>query len=62
LSAHTVDPEAAQTLEGLHGRPGGGSEDAVGVNGRARQDGAQAVLNVGDGVATVTDREREAYR
>ena len=61
-AADAVDVEAAQTLEGLERGPGGRAEDAVGVDGRAREDGGQAVLDVGDRVATVADGERQAYR
>jgi hypothetical protein len=49
-------------LEGLHGGAGGGAEDAVGIDGRAGQDGGQAVLDVGDRGAAVADGERQAYR
>jgi hypothetical protein len=49
-------------LEGLHGGAGGRAEDAVGIDGRARQDGGQAVLDVRDGGAAVADSERQAYR
>jgi len=61
-TADAVDPEAPQALEGLEGGPGARSEDAVGVDGRARQYGGQAVLDVGDRVTTVPDGERQAYR
>jgi hypothetical protein len=61
-AAHAVDAQAAQALEGLHGGAGGRAEDAVGIDGRARQDGGQAVLNVRDGGAAVADSERQAYR
>jgi len=61
-TAHSVDPEAAQSLEGLDGGPGGGAEDPVGIDGRARKDGAEAVLNVGDGGAAVSDGKGQAYR
>jgi len=54
--------EAAEALEGLERRPGARSEDAVGVNGSARQNGGQAVLNVGDRVTAVSDSEGKAYR
>jgi hypothetical protein len=64
-----VDVQAPQPLEGLEGGPGARPEDTVGVDRRAaREDGAQAVLDVGDGVTAVpdgegqTDRERRAYR
>ena len=57
-----VDAQAAQALEGLEGGPGARSEDAVGVDGRARQQGSQAVLDVGDRVTAVPDGERQAYR
>jgi hypothetical protein len=49
-------------LEGLDGGAGGRAEDPVGIDGRARQDGAEAVLNVRDGGAAVADGERQAYR
>ncbi len=54
--------QAAQALERLDRGPGTRSEDAVGVDGRARQDGGQAVLDVGDRVTTVADGEGQAYR
>jgi hypothetical protein len=38
--------EAAQALERLERGPGRRAEDPVGVDGRAGQDGAQAVLDV----------------
>ena len=61
-TADAVDAEAAQALEGLERGPGRRAEDAVGVDGRARQDGGQAVLDVGDRVAAVSDGEGQAYR
>ena len=61
-AADAVDAEAAQALEGLEGGPGARAEDAVGVDGRAREDGGQAVLDVGDRVAAVSDGEGQAYR
>ena len=61
-AADAVDAQAAEALEGLEGGPGGRAEDAVGVDGRARQDGGQAVLHVGDRVTAVPDGERQAYR
>jgi hypothetical protein len=54
--------QAPQALEGLDGGAGGRAEDAVGVDGRARQDGAQAVLDVGDRRAAVAEGQRQAYR
>jgi hypothetical protein len=60
--AHPVDPEAAQALEGLDRGPGGGAEDPVCIDGRARQDGGEAVLDVGDRGAAVADSEGQAYR
>jgi hypothetical protein len=63
-----VDVQAPQPLEGLERGPGARPKDTVGVDGRAREDGAQAVLDVRDRVTTVpddegqTDRERRAYR
>jgi hypothetical protein len=54
--------EAAQALEGLERGSSGRAEDPVGVDGRAREDGGQAVLDVRDRVTTVPDGEREAYR
>ena len=61
-AADAVDPEAAQALEGLERGAGARAEDAVGVDGRAREYGGQAVLHVGDRVTTVPDGERQAYR
>ena len=61
-AAHPVDAETAQALEGLDGGPGGGAEDTVGIDGRAREDGGEAVLDVGDRWAAVADGERQAYR
>ena len=61
-AADAVDPQAAQALEGLEGGPRGRAEDAVGVDGRAREDGGQAVLDVGDRVTAVPDGEGQAYR
>jgi hypothetical protein len=58
----SVDAQAAQALEGLHGGAGAGAEDAVGIDGRARQDGGEAVLDVGNRGAAVSDRKRQAYR
>jgi hypothetical protein len=57
-----VDAQAAQALESLEGGPCARAEDAVGVDGRAREDGGQAVLNVGDRVTAVSDGEGKAYR
>jgi hypothetical protein len=54
--------EAAQALERLEGGARPRTEDPVGVDGRARQDGAQAVLDVGDRLAAVPQGERQAYR
>ena len=61
-TADAVDPEAPQALESLEGGPGARSEDAVGIDGRARQYGGQAMLDVGDRVTTVPDGEGQAYR
>ena len=60
--ADPVDAQAAQALEGLHGGAGGRAEDAVGIDGRAREDGGQAVLDVGDRRSAVADGEGQAYR
>jgi hypothetical protein len=49
-------------LKGLERGARAGTEDAVGVDGRAGEDGGQAVLNVGDRVTTVPDSEGQAYR
>jgi hypothetical protein len=49
-------------LEGLEGGPGAGPEDAVGIDGCPRQEGGQAMLNIGDRVTTVPDGEGQAYR
>jgi hypothetical protein len=61
-TAHPIHAQTAQSLEGLDGGAGGGAEDPVGIDGRARKDGAQAVLDVRDGGAAVADGERQAYR
>ena len=61
-TADAVDTQAPQALEGLEGGPGARAEDAVGIDGRARQNGGQAVLDVGDRVTTVPDGEGQAYR
>ncbi len=61
-TADAVDAQPAQALEGLEGGPGRRAEDAVGVDGRAGEDGGEAVLDVGDRVAAVTHGERQAYR
>ena len=61
-AADPVDAQAAEALEGLDRGAGGRAEDAVGVDGRARQDGGQALLDVGDRRAAVADGERQAYR
>jgi hypothetical protein len=61
-AAHPVDPETAQALKGLDGGPGGGAEDPVRIDGRARQDGGEAVLDVGDREAAVADGKGQAYR
>jgi hypothetical protein len=61
-AADAVDAEASQTLEGLERGARSGAEDAVGIDGRGREDGGQAVLDVGDRVTTVPDGERQAYR
>ena len=55
-------PSLAQALESLEGGPGARPEDAVGIDGRARQYGGQAMLHVGDRVTTVPDGEGQAYR
>ena len=56
-----VDAQAPQALERLEGGAGGRAEEAVGVDGRAGEDGGQAVLDVGDGVSrAVPDAERQA--
>jgi hypothetical protein len=52
-----VDAQAAQALEGLEGGPRARAEYAVGVDGRAGEDGGQAMLNVGDRVTAVSDGE-----
>jgi hypothetical protein len=57
-----VDAQTTQALEGLHRGAGAGTEEPVRIDGRARQGGGQAVLYVGDRVAAVPDRQREAYR
>jgi hypothetical protein len=54
-----VDPQAAEALESLDRGAGGGAEDAVGIDGRAREDGAQALLDVGDRSTAVADRKRQ---
>jgi hypothetical protein len=57
-----VHAKATQALEGLDRRPCARTEDPVGIDGDAREHGCQAVLHVGDRVAAVADRQREAYR
>ena len=57
-----VDAEAAQALEGLERGPGARTEDAVSIDGCARQNGSQAVLDVGDRFTAVPDGEGQAYR
>jgi hypothetical protein len=50
-------------LEGLDRGAGAGTEEAVGIDGRAHgQNGRQSVLNVRDRLALVTQGERKAYR
>jgi hypothetical protein len=49
-------------LEGLYRAPGGGAEDPVRIDGRAREYGGEPVLDVGNGGAAVTDGERQSYR
>jgi hypothetical protein len=61
-STDAVDPEPPEALEGLKGGPGGRAEDAVGVDGRAGDDGGQPVLDVGDRSAAVPDDQGQAYR
>jgi hypothetical protein len=61
-AADAVDAQAPQALEGLEGGPGGGPEDAVDVDGRARDDGGETVLDVGDGGAAVPERQGQPYR
>jgi hypothetical protein len=61
-ATHPVHAQAAQSLEGLDRGAGGRAEDPVGIDGRAGDDGAQAVLNVRDGGAAVADGEGQAYR
>jgi hypothetical protein len=61
-AADAVDAQAAQALEGLEGGTGARAEDAVGVDGRPREDGRQAMLDVGDRVTTVADGKGQAYR
>ena len=56
------DAQAAEALEGLERGPGARTEDAVGVDGCARQNRREAVLDVGDRVAAVPDGEGQAYR
>jgi hypothetical protein len=63
LTADPIDPQAAQVLEGLDGGAGAWAEKTVGIDGRALgQDRRQAVLDVGDRLAPVTEGERKAYR
>jgi hypothetical protein len=51
-----VDAQAAEALKRLDRGAGGGAEDPVGVDGRAREDGTQALLDVGDRRTAVADR------
>jgi hypothetical protein len=60
LPASAVDPEPPLVLKGLEGGPGPGTEDAIGIDGRAGEDGGQAVLNVGDRLPAVANGEGEA--
>ena len=61
-TADAVHPEPAQALESLERGARARTEDAVGIDGRARENGGQAVLHVGDSVTTIPDGERQAYR
>jgi hypothetical protein len=62
LAADAIDPEPPQVLERLKGGPRPGSEDAVGIDGGAGEDGGQTVLNVRDGLPAVASGEGKAYR
>ena len=57
-----VDAEAAQALKGLERRAGARTEDAVGIDESAGQNGREAVLDVGDRVTAVPNGEGQAYR
>ena len=59
--AHPVHAQPPQALKGLDGRPGGGAEECIGPDGGA-EDGAQAMLDVGDRGTAVPDDEGQAYR
>jgi hypothetical protein len=61
-AAHPVDPEAAQALEGLDGGAGDRAEDPIRIDGRARENGGEAVLDVGDRGAAVADGKGQPYR
>jgi hypothetical protein len=59
-AADAVDAQAAEALEGLDRGAGCRAEDAVGIDGRAREDGAQSLLDVGNSWAAVADRQGQA--
>ncbi|HUE06777.1 MAG TPA: hypothetical protein VMP41_05085 [Acidimicrobiales bacterium] len=59
-AADPVDTEATEALEGLDRGAGGRAEDAVGIDWRAREDGGQSLLDVGDSGAPVADRQGQA--
>jgi hypothetical protein len=61
--AHPVDAQASLVLEGFDRGTGTGAEEAVGIDGDAPvSQGGQAVLDVGDGLAPVTQGEGESSR
>ena len=61
-AAHPVHAQTAQALEGLDGGACGRAEYAVGIDGRAWEDGAETVLDVGDCGAAVSDGKGQTYR
>jgi hypothetical protein len=61
-AADTVDAQTTEALERLECGPRTGSEDAVGLDGCAGQNGGQAMLDVEDRVTAVPDGERQPYR
>jgi hypothetical protein len=62
-AAYSVDPEPAQMLERLNGRPRAVPENAVSVDQWATmKNGRQPLLDIGNGCPLVPEGERQAYR